>query len=362
MKIAVYTIARNESAFLARWAQSCVDADVRLILDTGSTDDTVARARAFGVTVHETTVRPWRFDVARNESLARIPCDVDLCIALDADEVLQPGWRAALERVGPAVTRPRYRYVWSWLAPGVPGVTYYGDKIHTRHGYRWRLPVHETLEPIGREELEAVCEGLEIHHHPDDTKSRGSYFPLLQLAAAEAPDDDRTAFYLAREYSFRGETALAIAGFKRHLAMPSARWRPERMQSMRFLAQLEPAEAESWIMRACAESLGRREPWLDLARFHYARRQWLEGLAAAERGLSITSRHLEYLSEPGAWGPALHDLAAICAWQAGLHSRAHRHAVAALAHDPQDERLRRNIALCQIDSPPTDVGTTQEMT
>jgi hypothetical protein len=37
MKIAVYTIALNEEQHVQQWADSCIDADYRLILDTGST-------------------------------------------------------------------------------------------------------------------------------------------------------------------------------------------------------------------------------------------------------------------------------------------------------------------------------------
>ena len=43
MKIAVYTIALNEAAHAERWASSAVDADYRIVADTGSTDDTVER-------------------------------------------------------------------------------------------------------------------------------------------------------------------------------------------------------------------------------------------------------------------------------------------------------------------------------
>jgi hypothetical protein len=40
LKIAVYTIALNESAHVERWANSAADADYRIVADTGSTDDT----------------------------------------------------------------------------------------------------------------------------------------------------------------------------------------------------------------------------------------------------------------------------------------------------------------------------------
>jgi hypothetical protein len=41
LKIAVYTIALDEAAHVDRWADSAVDADLRIVGDTGSSDDTV---------------------------------------------------------------------------------------------------------------------------------------------------------------------------------------------------------------------------------------------------------------------------------------------------------------------------------
>ena len=151
MKIAVYTIAKNEEQHVARWAESCKEADYRFILDTGSTDDTRQAAIDASVEVMSRQFDPWRFDHARNFSLACLPKDIDLCISLDMDEVLQPGWREALEQLPPTVTRPRYQYVWSWNPDGSEGLTYGGDKIHARHGYRWKHPVHEVLKPDGVE-------------------------------------------------------------------------------------------------------------------------------------------------------------------------------------------------------------------
>src|SRR5258708_35588682 len=97
MKIAVYTIALNEAAHAERWANSAADADYRIVADTGSTDDTVERLTNAGVTVHRIAVRPWRFDVARNAAMALIPDDVDVCLTLDMDRFLEPGWRSNRE-------------------------------------------------------------------------------------------------------------------------------------------------------------------------------------------------------------------------------------------------------------------------
>lgn len=128
MKIAVYTIALNEQQFVERWYNSAKQADFLLIADTGSTDMTVKYAKNLGINVIKIAIKPWRFDDARNAALARIPENIDYCIALDMDEILIDGWREKLEAVDPSVTRPRYKYTWSWKDDGTEGLTY-GDDI-----------------------------------------------------------------------------------------------------------------------------------------------------------------------------------------------------------------------------------------
>lgn len=343
MKVAVYTIAKNEAQFVNRWADSCTDADYRVICDTGSTDDTVALAEAAGVAVDTVIVDPWRFDHARNAALALVPEDADYCIALDMDEVLVPGWREALERAHEAGwTRPRYQYTWSWNDDGTPGLVYGGDKIHARHGYRWKHPVHEVILADGIEETQGWV-GLEIHHFPDHGKSRGQYFPLLRLAVEEDPDDDRNAYYYARELYFHGHYEEAIAEFKRHLSLPRATWEPERAASMRYLAKMTGNDHERWLLRAAGECPNRREPWVDLAAYYHLAHNWPGCYAAAVRALTIHEKPLEYICEAFAWGPAAHDYAAIAAYRMGMYGAALTHGEAAVSQDPTDPRLRDNL-------------------
>lgn len=342
MRVAVYAIAKNEAQHVDAWVESANDADHIILLDTGSTDKTVERAEANGVTVRFRTFDPWRFDIARNASLAFVPNGVDYCIALDLDEQLQPGWRDALEVAhAKGWTRPRYRYTWSWEADGSPGLVYGGDKIHARHGYTWRHPVHEVITPL-RPETQGWVD-LEIHHHPDPTKSRAQYLPLLKLAVDEDPHDDRNAYYYARELLFAGDKAEALTQFQRYLALPRATWDAERSKAMRYLATLEPHRAEHWLLRAAAEAPHRREPWVDLARHYYTHHNWAACYGAALRALQITEKPLEYLCEADAWGYLPHDLAAIAAWHLRITDQAAQHGRDALAIAPHDPRLKSNL-------------------
>jgi hypothetical protein len=56
----------DEAAQRRPLGHSAVDTDHRIVGDTGSSDDTVARLLNKGVTVHRIGIRPWRFDDARN--------------------------------------------------------------------------------------------------------------------------------------------------------------------------------------------------------------------------------------------------------------------------------------------------------
>lgn len=342
MKIAVYTIALNEAQFVERWYQSAKQADYLLIADTGSTDLTVKYAKNLGINIINIAIKPWRFDDARNAALAALPGDVDMCIALDMDEQLQPRWRQHLEPLDGSITRPRYQYTWSWNLDGTPGLVYGGDKIHARNGYRWKHPVHEVLTTNGLEKQSWI--DLEIHHHPDNTKSRSQYLPLLEMAVAEAPDDDRNAFYYARDLFFNNRLDDARLEFIRHLALPSALWEPERAASMRYLAKLSSGDEQvQWLEKAIAQAPGRREALVDLAQCFYDKQMWAKGFELATQALAITQKPLEYLCEADAWGYLPHDLAAICAHYLGLDEQALAHGANALEIDPQNSRLLTNM-------------------
>ena len=342
MKIAVYAIALNEEQFVQTWFDSAKDADVLLIADTGSTDNTVALARSLGITVHQIGIRPWRFDDARNASLALLPLDVDYCIALDLDEVLSPNWRAELEKAHAAGwTRPRYSYTWNWNEDGTPGLVYGGDKIHTRTGYRWKHPVHEVCRRYDQTPETQGWVGLEIHHHADNTKPRSQYLPLLSMSVQEDPHDDRNAFYYARELFFYGRTDEAAVEFQRHLNLPSAVWAPERATSMRYLHKI--TGDVTWLHRAIEQAPGRREALVELAQHHHNQREWQACYDAALAALAITERPLEYLCENFAWGHTPHDLAALAAYHLGLPEQARAHGARALEFAPDDQRLRTNL-------------------
>jgi tetratricopeptide (TPR) repeat protein len=347
MKVAVYTIALNEEQFIEPWFQSAKDADYLLIADTGSTDKTVELAKSLGINVVNVAVKPWRFDVARNASLAALPADIDYCIALDMDEVLLPGWRNELQKAfDEKATRPRYQYTWNWkdAERTIPGLQYGGDKIHSRFGYMWKHPVHEVLTTYGETKEVQRWVGLEIHHHADDSKPRSQYLPLLAQAVQEGPEDDRNAFYYARELFFYGRYNEALNEFKRHLSLPKATWPPERAASMRYIAKIDASNAVEWLDKAIAQAPGRREALVELSQVFHNSADWEQSLLAAEQALTIQEKPLDYLCEEFAWNSNPYDLAALAAYNLKKYELALEYGKIAVSLSPSDERLAANLA------------------
>jgi tetratricopeptide (TPR) repeat protein len=344
MKIAVYAISKNEEQFVKRFCKSAKDADIILIGDTGSTDNTVELGRQCGATVVDIRIKPWRFDKAREAVLALLPDDVDVCISLDLDEVMEEGWRAEIERVWQAdTTRLRYKFDWG------SGIAFFYEKIHHRHGYFWHHPCHEYPMPDPRtKEVWAHTDMLLVSHHPDPTKSRGQYMDLLDVAVKEDPQCPRNAFYHARELTFNRRWGDAIDALNKYLAMPQATWSNERCYAMRLLgqsyAELEKDwDAIKWLRLACAEAPYTREPWVELSMLCYRRSMWPESYFAAQQALTITDKAAVYTMDPSVWTEKPYDLASIAAWHLGHKEQAVEYCKKALEYSPSDARLVRNL-------------------
>jgi tetratricopeptide (TPR) repeat protein len=351
MRICVYAISKNEAKFVEQFCESARDADLILIADTGSTDETVELARACGATVPEICITPWRFDKARDAALALIPRDIDVCISLDLDERLEPGWRKEIERVWKLGETTRLRYKFDWGA----GITFFYEKIHARHGYHWHHPCHEYPRPDARvKEVYAHTDMLLVTHHPDPTKSRGQYMDLLELSVKEDPSCPRNAFYYARELTFHRRWVDAIVALHKYLENPNANWANERCYAMRVMAQSyealgDRAQAQVWLEKATKEAPNTREPWVELADLARRTEQWKVSYDCAKQALTIKDKALVYTMDPSVWGAKPHDLLALAAYHLGNYNEAVEHGTLAVELEPSDERLKRNLEFYSVD-------------
>lgn len=346
MKIAVYTIALNEAEQAERWANSAVDADYRIVADTGSTDGTVERLTAAGVTVHRIAVRPWRYDIARNAAMALIPADVDVCCTMDMDRFLAPGWRPKVEAAWTPETTALFCRVTYRSSPEDPTPLRHfpAKNFHRRWDYRFKRAVHEALFFDGEKEVARGCDDVVMYEVQDLAKeTRRQYLPLMEVAHKEDPDDAQICFWLGRDYMWAGQPEQGIKLLQHYLALPTSTWGEERSEAMRYLARMQPEQKMSWLDKARLEAPHRREIWLDMAEELHSRADWLNLFWACTNGIEKTRRTNSYLDDGHCWGFRLFDLGAIAAWHLNVMDLAVEWGQKALELDPNNNRLRNNL-------------------
>lgn len=224
--------ADEPEAFIDRWLESMSGADIITVLVTKTHNPNFAYFKKKQqlpefrdkLIVWEEEIKPWRFDTARNASMAFIPQDdVDVCVCTDIDEVLISDFWDDLRKMvfeHPNFDRIYYQYAWSHdEETGKPKWYFWYDKIHKPKGWYWDYPVHEALKCPDMKKLGySGCyymdkDKIYLHHYPDNTKSRSSYLSLLELRANEYPEDIYGLYYLGREYSFVEKWEQSLATF-----------------------------------------------------------------------------------------------------------------------------------------------------
>lgn len=292
MRIAAYTCAKNESAFAARWAASAAEGDAMLWFVNNDNTNTAEAAKDAGITTVEGTLKPFRFDTARNIAMALVPSDIDVVIQLDADETLSEGWADHFK------ANPNHER-WSYTL--VSGGTAQWDKVvrsnaNVRAGYTWKHPIHEVLHgPAATCHLPAVT----VTHQPDKHKSRSLYLPLLQQAAQDEPNNLRMQFYLGREHYYAGDWAKARQVLY-SFAQNSSAWSAEACEAFRIIAKISD-DTERWLYRAVAICPQRREPWVDLAVMYLNNDQPGAAQAMIQQATKRTDTTI-YTTDIAAWG------------------------------------------------------------
>lgn len=350
IKIAVYTLCKNEEKNIAAWVENVRDADKIIVGDTGSDDRSIPLLKEKDVDVCSFQVSPWRFDVARNRLLERVPKDIDLCIALDFDERISCGWRKQIENVwNAATTRISYQYSEVCSANPDRSSSIISSKIHKRNGYRWIYPVHELLsycEP--QEEVMLHIPEIEIVHSPDAAKNRQQYLALMKLAVAENPKDFRLVHQLGRDYMQYGFFDRCIQTMNKAAKLPNITL-DQRNACLRFIAraygekkQYQLAKKYLWevIDGAPFCSAG----YIEHAILSYKYEKWNDILELAIRSREINFLYSSRYNELSTYESTFFDIIALANYHTGNYRDALRFAEEALMYDKNNDRLLQNVA------------------
>ncbi len=211
--IRLVTIAKDEAAVIGRCLSSAAAlVDDILVVDTGSSDDTVEVARSHGATVVE---RPWvSFGHNLTEAL-ELGNDADWLLRLDADMTVEhhPGMKAWLNTDGDPDCH-------AWNVEVNDSGLLYRLPLLVRGGMEWRYvgATHEYLDATERK-LRSLT-GMTVHHHGDGSNRKDKFErDLALLADGYEHDDPRAVFYTAECYRFLGRVDDAITAYRKRTAL-----------------------------------------------------------------------------------------------------------------------------------------------
>lgn len=198
MKLSAVVIAQNEEAVIERCVASLRFADEVVVVDGGSTDDTVARARRSGARV---IGNPWRgYGNQKNFGLTQVRGEWVLFV--DADEVIAP--QLAQEIVA-AIQESKFDFFWVRITTyflGQPLRHLFGHnlRLFKRARGRWSESfVHEqVIDSLGQtlvlRDTRAQILPTPLLHWSHDTV--GSYLDTMhRYTTLEAQEMHRTAIH-----------------------------------------------------------------------------------------------------------------------------------------------------------------------
>ena len=353
MKICVYAICKNESEWIERWLDNMSEADYIVVLDTGSTDNSfeLLKNDRRVTKVEQKIITPWRFDIARNESMKLVPEDTDVYVCTDFDEIFEKGWADVLrENWLPEDTRCYYTYAWSHNEIGEPQDVFKYDKIHNKN-YHWKFPVHEILFPNDPNQPENVLDAgdhIYLHHLQDLSKPRGNYFDLLKLSVKENPDNAHCRMLLAREYLLKEENEEAI---KEYLACLDYE---EIYQPINKLVLLETygrlGDLYYWSMHDFEKSLyyfnqfikldnSYREPYFCLGEIYANEGMYSMAINMINEGLKQSKRHYDWVERKDFWIAKADELLLDIYFVLHDYDNAKMYAKNAYQHNPNNNKI-----------------------
>jgi glycosyltransferase involved in cell wall biosynthesis len=189
-KLSVTVITLNEARHIESCLASVVWADERLVVDCGSTDNTVDLARAAGARV---LVREWP-GYAAQKNFAAGEVQHDWILSVDADERITPELAAeirALLRADPPDAGYRIpRMTWH-LGRWIRGTDWYPDpqlRLYDRRRAKWQARrVHESVSadgPVGRLSQPMQHYAYRNISHHVETMNRYTTLAAEEMAAA----------------------------------------------------------------------------------------------------------------------------------------------------------------------------------
>ena len=192
-------IVKNEGQTIER-VLDCAKAfaDEMVVVDTGSTDDTIAKAKAMGAQVHYFS---WidDFAAARNYSFSK--CAGDWIIWLDGDDVISPDNQKRILDLKQTVLNDELEAV--YLRYLYPPFRQWRERIARRDLFvegklKWKEPVHEFIDGVDGRKVRYFDDIVIQHDTPPDRhhQKKDRNIAILRKHVAQRGDRRSQPLYL----------------------------------------------------------------------------------------------------------------------------------------------------------------------
>jgi glycosyltransferase involved in cell wall biosynthesis len=286
--LSVAMIVKNEDQVLGRiLSQVQSFCDELIIVDTGSTDNTVELAKSFGAKVHDFQ---WieDFSAARNHAFSQ--CTSDWIMWLDADDVITDAQQQKILALKETTLNDELdgvacSYQIAFSPDGECLISMPRERFIRRAcGGSWQFPIHEAyVFPEPYQLLDRL--DIAIRHDKPSVyveRSVDRNLQMLTRLVEQGNESPRIWYYYAKELQHHNRLEEAIAAFGRHIELNQndgvSRYQAMHL-TMDCLMQLERnEEALIWGMRALAVDSSRAEALTDLGVVYFRQQTYYKAI------------------------------------------------------------------------------------
>lgn len=244
--MSVCIIIKNEAPRLASCLGPLAVFEEIIVLDTGSTDESVAIAKTFpNVFVHEHPTT----NLAEARNIAMSFCSGAWIFFLDADDWLDAATPAIVEATVRSDKADAYAVQYNtYFAPGLYGTVPATRIVRNISGLQWTNAIHEDITASLRDlGLTVSPSSVRVHHMESIWPERSLAKRERNIAAIEGtPDfagDTRLLGLLSLEYFALGDVPRARRMLDRALAMPNTHPRVALFRAQLALLENDPLRA-----------------------------------------------------------------------------------------------------------------------